>query len=94
MCHSCCLQGNILVDAGGQARLADFGMSVSIDGTPYKYGSIHGGGATRWTAPELFVPEEFNLDNRRPTTSSDMYSFGCVGVEVCTSHACLVEGMH
>ncbi|TCD66571.1 hypothetical protein EIP91_001239 [Steccherinum ochraceum] len=37
--------GNILVDSDGTIRLTDFGMSVTSDGTPYRYGSIHGGGA-------------------------------------------------
>lgn len=57
-------------------------MSVIADATPYNYGSIHGGGAIRWTAPELIAPEDFGSDTRRPTCSSDVYSFACVCVEV------------
>lgn len=75
-------QGNILVDANGDVKLTDFGMSVSADGTPFNYGSQHGGGALRWTAPELMDGDEFGLPNRRPTRQSDVYSFACVCVEV------------
>lgn len=77
-----CNQGNILIDEEEVVRLTDFGMSVTSDGTPYQYGSIHGGGAIRWTAPELIDAEEFRLTSRRPTFQSDVYSFGCVGYEV------------
>lgn len=58
-------------------------MAVIADGTAYNYGSIHGGGAIRWTAPELIAPEEFNLPNRRPTFQSDIFSWGMVAIEVC-----------
>ncbi|TCD66580.1 hypothetical protein EIP91_001137 [Steccherinum ochraceum] len=74
--------GNILVDACGDVKLTDFGMSVAADGTPYNYGSTHGGGAVRWTAPELIEPEEFGFPNRRPTVQSDVYSFACICVEL------------
>ncbi|TCD67327.1 hypothetical protein EIP91_000248 [Steccherinum ochraceum] len=74
--------GNILVDKAGDIKLTDFGMSVTADGTPYNYGSVHGGGAVRWTAPELIEPEEFGLPNRRPTFQSDVYSFACVCIEL------------
>ena len=74
---------NILVDSGGCVRLTDFGLSLLAEGTPYNYGSVHGGGAIRWSAPELFEPEEFGLDNARPTPRSDVYAFACVCIEVC-----------
>ena len=75
-------QGNLLVDGNGRIRITDFGTSLLADATGYNYGSIHGGGALRWTAPELIDPEEFGLETRRPTYSSDVYSFGCVCIEV------------
>ncbi|TCD66569.1 vacuolar transporter chaperone [Steccherinum ochraceum] len=67
---------NILVDSDGCIRVTDFGMSVTSDGTPYQYGSTHGGGAIRWAAPELVDAEECGLVNRRPTFQSDIYSYG------------------
>lgn len=36
----------------------------------------------RWTAPELFEPEEFGLDSRRPTFESDLYAYSCICIEV------------
>ena len=74
--------GNLLVDSNGSIRLTDFGMALVSEGTAYNYGSHHGGGATRWTAPELFDPDVFGLDSSRPTFQSDIYSLACVGVEV------------
>lgn len=75
---------NLLIDETGAVRLTDFGLSLIAEGTAYNYGSHHGGGALRWIAPELFDPEEFGLDNTRPTAKSDIYAFGCICVEVST----------
>lgn len=66
----------------GRARLTDFGMSLVAEATGYNYSSIHGGGAVRWTAPELIDPEEFDLETSRPTFASDVYSFACTCIEV------------
>ena len=80
--HSDLHGGNILVDDDGHARLADFGMALIAEGTAYNYGSLHGGGAIRWSAPELLDPEEFGFENSRPTFQSDIYAFACMCVEV------------
>ena len=74
--------GNILIDAGGHACLTDFGLAVIAEGSSYNYGSLHGGGAIKWTAPELLAPDEFGLEDSRPTFQSDVYAFGCMCVEV------------
>lgn len=74
--------GNVLIDWNGAIRLGDFGMSLISEGTGYNYGSQHGGGATRWSAPELFDPEVFGLESTRPTFQSDIYAFACVCIEV------------
>lgn len=58
-------------------------MAVIADGTAYNYASIHGGGATRWRAPELIAPEEFKMPNGRPTFQSDIFSWAMVAIEVC-----------
>ncbi|TCD66394.1 hypothetical protein EIP91_001385 [Steccherinum ochraceum] len=76
--------GNVLVDDAGAARLTDFGMSLLSEGTSYQYHSEHGGGATRFTAPELFDPEEFGLEGARPSASTDVYAFALVCVELYT----------
>lgn len=73
------------MDKHGCARLADFGMALISESTAYGYASLHGGGATRWKAPELLDPEEFGLENSRPTCQSDIFSFACICVEVCDS---------
>ena len=80
--HSDLHGGNILVDDNGRARLTDFGMALIAEGTAYNYGSLHGGGAIRCSAPELLDPEEFGFENSRPTFQSDIYAFGCICFEV------------
>ena len=75
--------GNILIDDNGNACLTDFGMSLITPATAYNYGSVHGGGATHWQAPELMDPEEFDSNSTRPTPQSDVYSFACTALEVC-----------
>lgn len=74
--------GNLLVDENGSIRLTDFGLSLIAEGTAYNYGSQRGGGAAHYTAPELFDPEVFCLETRRPTFSSDIYALACVCIEV------------
>ncbi|KAK0224757.1 kinase-like domain-containing protein, partial [Armillaria nabsnona] len=70
---------NILVDAKGKARLADFGISSFIDNEHYCYsGALYHGsavGTTRWMVPERLIPEDFHLASARPTLKSDIYSF-------------------
>ncbi|KAJ7239895.1 kinase-like domain-containing protein, partial [Mycena rebaudengoi] len=64
---------NILIDAGGRARLADFGLAAFIDlETSIK--SSTRSGSTRWMAPELLLPPP-NLPLKRtreshPTSNS------------------------
>ena len=45
-------------------------------------GSLVGGGTTRWMSPELLSPDQFGLDDSRPTTESDCYALGMVIYEV------------
>lgn len=71
---------NILVDAAGHARLADFGLSVvmrGVDSTHHKVDSEKGGGTKRWMSPELH--------RERPalrTAQSDIYAFAMVMHEI------------
>jgi serine/threonine protein kinase len=69
------LQSNILVNEAGDAKLADFGLSVLlIEG---HITATTSNGTYRWSAPELFVEGEVHR-----TPPSDVYSFGCVCLEV------------
>lgn len=78
-------QANILIDDTGKAVLTDFGMGVLAEATPNNYGSIHGGGAFQYRAPELHDADEFDMEDTRPTVASDMYALACVSIEVHTS---------
>ncbi|KAJ7894555.1 kinase-like domain-containing protein [Mycena leptocephala] len=68
-------QSNILVDDSWHACLADFGLTIFTDTTSTNTSSCHG--STRWMAPELFFPEDFNLRFQR-TKATDIYAFACV----------------
>jgi serine/threonine protein kinase len=60
--------------------LTDFGLSTFVDQETAS-SSTHAG-SLRWMAPELIYPEKFGLDKFTRTPASDMYSFGCVCLEV------------
>ena len=74
--------GNILVDSDGHALITDFGLSVIHSATPGAHGTLSSPGAVYYTAPELLDPNSFGLDISRPTPKSDIFSFGCVILEV------------
>ncbi|KAH8103148.1 caspase domain-containing protein [Cristinia sonorae] len=59
-------------------------MALIAEATPNNYGSGHGGGAVRWTAPELLEPDMFGLTSARPTYASDVYSFAVLCNELYT----------
>ncbi|KAF8120572.1 kinase-like domain-containing protein, partial [Boletus edulis] len=73
---------NVLLDADYTARLTDFGYASLVGNIPealaYLQRSTARPGALRWSAPEQILSEE--VDNR--TTKSDMYSFGCVALQL------------
>ncbi|KAI6108701.1 kinase-like domain-containing protein [Pisolithus croceorrhizus] len=82
---------NILISDAGTALITDFGLSTVIEElsltesglrTTRLRASGHRG-STRWMAPELFIAL---VDDEVPqiTTESDVYSFGCVCLEVAT----------
>jgi len=72
---------NVLIDSRGDAYVTDFGLSAMLaecDNLPF---DAHHPGSVRWAAPELLnllTDEEAG----KPTTCSDVYSFGSVAVEV------------
>lgn len=73
---------NILVNASGEAALADFGLCtvIAVAGQPSTITS-NGGGSVRWMAPELLIPSEGAMNKTR---ASDVYSFGSVILEILT----------
>jgi len=67
---------NILIDDNLTANLSDFGLSLFADTSSASVGSLVGG-AARWMAPEI-------MKGSRPTFAGDIYSFGCVCLELHT----------
>ncbi|KZT22026.1 kinase-like protein [Neolentinus lepideus HHB14362 ss-1] len=72
---------NILVDDNWHVQLSDFGLTDIIESTQR---SSSRGGSVRWMAPELINPRAFLDEVFRRTTASDIYSFGCVCLELYT----------
>ena len=63
--------------------MTDFGLSVFQQEASEAYGSTRAGNV-RWLSPELIDPDQFEGEyaKGRPTYASDIYSFGCVCIEV------------
>ncbi|TFK33028.1 hypothetical protein BDQ12DRAFT_658509 [Crucibulum laeve] len=73
---------NILIDDDGNARLSDFGLSsivMELHGTANITSTF--GGSVRWADP-LFYKDYEEDQVIIPTTSSDIYSFGSVMLEI------------
>ncbi|KAG8896412.1 hypothetical protein FRC01_011834, partial [Tulasnella sp. 417] len=75
---------NVLIDGAGRAVIIDFGLSAIMDDDPtlvtsLATSSLHDAGNARWMAPELLMEEGCT---RSPST--DVYSFGCVALQVYT----------
>ena len=73
-----------MIDQDGRARLADFGLlTIMSDSSNQLFSSTEmQGGSQRWMSPELFDPQQFGLENTRPTVQSDSYALGMVVYEV------------
>ncbi|KAJ7266687.1 kinase-like domain-containing protein [Mycena rebaudengoi] len=71
--------GNVLIDSGEHAQLADFGLAVVTDAT-IGTTSIARHSSSRWMAPELVNPEV----GFKRTRASDVYAFACLCVEIYT----------
>jgi len=70
----------------GRLYLADFGLSMILtESQNTTFSSCHGGNV-RWMAPEMFhMPEPESGDVIKPTKASDVYSYGCIMLQVsCT----------
>ncbi|KAG2138079.1 kinase-like domain-containing protein [Suillus bovinus] len=79
---------NVLIHGDGTACIADFGLSLMysevINVSQASWTSaLHGN--IRWMAPELLVPGGEDGPLIRPSKQSDIYSFGCIMLEVLTN---------
>lgn len=63
-------------DEEGNVKIGDFGLAKLADIGTASFGSCHTGNA-RWLPPELLIGI-----NAKATYESDIYSFGCVWLEV------------
>jgi len=80
---------NILIDEGGHAVLADYGLAFIIDSSDFT--SIKTAGTCRWTAPEVMNPpdDDTDLDDPPPlfTMASDIYAFAMTILEILSGQA-------
>ncbi|KAJ2925785.1 hypothetical protein H1R20_g11314, partial [Candolleomyces eurysporus] len=80
---------NVLVDSQGRACLADLGLSRLTDAQILTWTSIQTTsppwGTLPWQAPELLSAQlQYSEHFPTPTTSSDVYAFGCLAYEIFT----------
>jgi serine/threonine protein kinase len=73
-------QNNILIDENGNTLVADHGILIlcaELHGTSYIRSNV------RWAAPENFQVPEDDESISSPQLASDIYSFGCIMLQVC-----------
>lgn len=77
-------QSNILIDADGSPRISDYGLSsITKNDNSFNASTPDRDGTIRYRAPELFATDGVtNVEKKRPTTKSDVYSLSMVIVEV------------
>ena len=63
--HTDLRAANVLLDGSYNAKITNFAMEARVTG------SVRDQGSLLWTAPEV-------LNGEKPTTASDVYSFGMV----------------
>lgn len=73
-------QGNILIDENRNARICDFGLAHIFleEGHSGMTTTSQHTGTERYLAYEMIILE----DDAKPTTASDVWALGCVGLEV------------
>jgi serine/threonine protein kinase len=78
--HLILLKGNILVDNSQRAVICDFGLTRILlqEGSSGMTTTTEHVGTVRYLARELLSSHETEL----PTTASDVYAVGCIGLEV------------
>lgn len=82
--HGSLSGSNIFLDDLGRIRVADFGMAaLLLEFSSESYFSSSIGGAVRWIGPELFqVPDESSNFVGFPSIQGDVYSCGCIMLQV------------
>ncbi|KAG1854854.1 kinase-like domain-containing protein [Suillus subalutaceus] len=79
--HGDLTSNNILIDENGNAFVADHGILIfcaELHGTSYIRSNV------RWAAPENFQVPEDDESISSPQLASDIYSFGCIMLQVFT----------
>jgi serine/threonine protein kinase len=73
------LQTNVLIDDDGIPKLCDFGIAhIIFEGPTGMTTTSEHTGTERYLAPELVAADE----GTRPTSASDVYAMGCLGLHV------------
>lgn len=79
--HGDLTANNVLIDLDHNVHVADHGilaMCSELSGTSYIRNNV------RWAAPELFEVPEDEESLAPPKSASDIYSFGCIMLQVLT----------
>ena len=77
---------NLLMDEREQLVIADFGLAAILNATvaaTAQSTTVGGGGTPAYKAPEQYSPDDFG----QVSPKTDMWSFGCVVVELLTGFA-------
>jgi serine/threonine protein kinase len=94
VCNLIQCQANILVDRSGHLRIADFGLSIILAEAEHDIFNSSCPGNVRWMPPEALRDEDEDEDedqdedegedkDKKPTKAWDIYSYGCVVLQVC-----------
>jgi serine/threonine protein kinase len=86
--HGDLMPSNVLIDENENALLADFGLSHLLEHETSFFKSL-GPGAIRWADPKIIPLDPANSDEEvsKPSRNSDIYSFGCIMMQVLSGQS-------